>query len=190
VIQYLVLLGAVVSLIGISAYIKDTLRGKTKPNRVTWVLWSIAPLIATVAAISDGVRWAVLPVFMTGFGPLLVLIASFVNKKSYWKITKLDYFCGLLSVLALVFWAITKDPVIAIIFSIASDGFAALPTLIKSWKFPETETGIAYLVTIFSASTSFAAIKIWTFSAYGFAVYTIIINILFSLFIYRKRLIK
>jgi len=69
-LQYLVFLGAAVNIWGAFFYIRDTLRGETKPNRATWLMWSIAPLIATVAALSQGVGWAVLPVLMAGFGPL------------------------------------------------------------------------------------------------------------------------
>lgn len=187
-LQYLVIIGAIVGLAGTFSYIKDTLRGNTKPNKVTWLLWSVAPLIATFAALSDGVRWSVLPVFMAGFGPLLVFISSFVNKNAYWKLEKFDYICGLFSVLALVLWGITKEPVIAIIFAIASDGFAAVPTLLKAWKYPETETANAYVAGLFNALTSFPAIKVWNFSSYAFPVYLIIANILLVIAVYRRKI--
>lgn len=187
-IQYLVIVGAIVQLYGVAFYIKETLRGYTKPNKVTWLLWSVAPLIATFAALSDGVRWSVLPVFMSGFGPLLILLASFVNKKSYWKLGKFDYLCGLCSILALVLWGITKEPVIAIIFAIASDAFAAVPTLIKSWKYPETETVDAYTTGLFNSLTSFAAIKIWSFAEIAFPTYLVIVNSSLIISIFRKRI--
>lgn len=187
-LEYLVLLGATVQLIGIYSYIKDTIRGETKPNRMTWLMWSIAPLIATAAAMSDGVTWAVVPVFISGFCPLLVLIASFVNKNSYWKLERFDYICGALSLLALVLWGITKIADVAIFFSIASDGLAALPTLIKSWKYPETESAAPFTAGIFNSLTSFAAIRMWTFSSYGFPVYLVLINTSIALAIYRKKL--
>lgn len=189
-LKYLVIVGALVQLAGILSYMRETLRGATKPNKVTWLMWSVAPLIATFAAISDGVSWSVIPVFMAGFGPLLVFIVSFVNKKSYWKLETFDYLCGFCSVLALVLWAITKEPVIAIIFAIASDGFATVPTLIKSWKFPETETADAYTTGLFNALTSFAAIKIWSFSSYAFPAYLVIINTFLTLSVYRIKLLK
>src|SRR5262245_153782 len=72
--QYLVLFGAVLSITGWTAYIKNTLNGTTRPNRVTYAMWSVAPLIATVAAVVKGVTWAALPVFMSGFCPLLVFL--------------------------------------------------------------------------------------------------------------------
>jgi hypothetical protein len=190
VIQYLVLLGALVNLLGCLAYLKETFRGETKPNRVSWLIWFIAPLIATAAALSNGVRWAVVPTFMAGFGPLLVFIASFASKKAYWKLMRIDYICGLFSILALIFWAITKDAVVAIWFSIASDGFAVIPTVTKAWKYPETETGLAYMSGLFSALTSFAAIKVWNFSGYGFAVYLVVANTILILSVYHKKLLR
>ena len=60
--QYLVFAGVAVMTVGLVVYIKDTLQGKTKPNKVTWLIWGIAPLIGAVAAYSDGVRLAALPV--------------------------------------------------------------------------------------------------------------------------------
>ena len=189
-LQYLVFIGAAVQLLGIFSYIKETLRGNTKPNKVTWLMWSVAPLIATFAALADGVGWSVLPVFIAGFGPLLVFIASFVNKNSHWELETFDYLCGFCSVLALVLWGITKEPVIAIVFAIASDGFAAIPTLVKSWKYPETETATAYTTGLFSALTSFTAIKIWNFSSYAFPAYLVIAETLFILSIYHRKIFK
>lgn len=189
-LQYLVFLGAAVNLIGIFSYIKDTLRGTTKPNRVSWLLWALAPLIATAAALVKGVGLAVLPVFMVGFGPLLVLFASYTNRNAYWKLGALDYICGLFSALALILWGITKEPNIAIAFAIASDGLAAVPTLVKSWKYPETESAIAYTTALFNTLTSFAAVKIWDFSAIAFPIYLVIINTSITLAIYRRKILN
>ena len=189
-LQYLVIVGAFAQLFGCVHYIRDTLQGKTKPNKVTWLLWSIAPLIGTSAAFSNGVRWSLLPTFMAGFGPLLVFIFSYVNKNAYWKLEKFDYFCGIFSLLALIFWGLTKDPSIAIVLSIASDGLAAVPTLIKSLSHPETENASPYFTGLFSQMTSFVAIKIWNFSSLAFPIYLIFMNIILIIFIYRIKLIK
>lgn len=189
-LKYLVFAGVIVQLIGVSFYIKATLNGSTKPNRVTWLLWSIAPLIAASAAFSDGVRLSAVPVFMSGFGPLLVFLASFVNKNSYWKLEKFDYLCGFFSIIALLLWWITKNPVVAIIFAIISDFFAAIPTLIKSWKYPETETVSVFICAIFNALTSFVAIKMWNFTSLAFPIYLFFINIFMSILILRKKIFK
>jgi hypothetical protein len=188
--QYIVLFGAVIVLIGTFSYIKETIKGNVKPNRISWLLWSIAPMIATGAAISTGVTWAVLPVFMSGFAPFLVFIASFVNKNSYWKLQDNDYLCGFLSIIALIVWGFAKEPNIAIILAIISDGLAAAPTLIKIWKYPKTENVNAYAAGLFSALTSFFAVKIWNFPSYAFPTYLIVLNICFVISYYRGKFLK
>lgn len=175
-LEYLVLLVIPLAIYGVGSYIKDTITGRVRPNKVSWLMWSVAPLIATFAALSKGVTWAVLPVFMSGFGPLLILLVSFFSKKAYWKLTVFDYFCGFFSILALVLWLITKEANIAIIFAIISDGFAAVPTLRKAWTNPETESWMPYFTGLIGALTSFAAIKYWIFSEYAFASYLVFID--------------
>lgn len=189
-LQYVVLIGAVANLAGTSFYIKKTINGEIKPNRVSWLMWAIAPLIGTWAAFSDGVRWAVIPVFMSGFCPLLVFIASFVNPKAYWKLETFDYICGICSVLALVLWGITKEPLFAIVFAILSDGFAAVPTLIKSLKYSHTESFEVYFVGLFSALTGFFALKTISASELAYPIYLIFLNSSLIIAIYAGRLRK
>ena len=184
-----VFIGAFIQFLGGIVYIKDTLWEETKPNQVTWFLWMLAPSIGTAAALADGVSWAVLPVFMAGFVPMCVLFASFVNKNAYWKLGAFDYTCGSVSVLALVLWYITKEPVVAIIFAATADGLAALPTLSKAWSYPETETGAVYAAALFGALTSFLAIQMWTPSEYIFPAYLVFIDSAILFVIYRKKLI-
>lgn len=170
-----VVIGAVLNLIGSSTYAWNTFKGRTKPNRVTWFLWALAPLIAFTAQLNEGVGLQSLMTFMVGFGPLLVFIASFLNKKAYWDISKLDIFCGILSIIALVLWGITGEGNIAIALAIAADLLAAVPTLIKSYKFPETEHPDVFRNGAVSASITLLTIDTWSFANYGFALYILLI---------------
>ncbi len=182
-----VIVGAAVNLAGTSYYILETVRGNTKPNRMTWLMWSIAPMIGTGAALSSGVTWAALPVFMAGLCPFLVFIASFVNPSSYWKLSSFDYLCGLLSGLALVLWYLTSNPLVAIAFAIGSDFAAAIPTIIKCWKFPETETASGYTVAGFSNLMSFFVIREWNFANVAFPLYLVVVNVVLAYPVMRKK---
>ncbi len=188
-LEYLVIIAAVGSLLAAFVYIRSMLVGNTKPNRVSWLMWAIAPLIATAAALSNGVGWAVLPVFMAGFSPFLIFAASFYTKKAYWKLSTFDYVCGALSGLALIMWWLTKEPNIAIVFAIASDALAAVPTLTKALTNPETESVWPFLIGVFGAASSLAVATLWTFSEYAFPIYLIIVNILVLFALYNRNLI-
>ncbi len=187
-LQYLVFLAAGAFLVGAYIYVKSMLKGSVKPNRVSWLLWAIAPMIGFAAAVSNGAGLAAVPVLMAGLSPLLILVASFAVKEAHWKLAKLDYACGLLSIFAIVFWALTSDPDIAIVFAISSDALASVPTLKKGWQYPETESAWPYLLGVFGGFTSFLAITAWTFSQYAFPAYFVVISILLVLSINHKRI--
>ena len=155
-------LGAFIFSIGSISYIIDTFKGKAKPNRVTFLLWAIAPLIAFFSEISQGVGLQSLLPFIVGFFPILIFLASFINKKAEWKIT------------------MTKIGNIAIIFSIMADGLAALPTLKKSYYYPETENAWIYITGAIYAGITLLTIKTWNFPHYGFTIYLLLANIILT----------
>lgn len=176
--QYIVIFGTLISTIGSIGYLVSVLKGEAKPNKVSFLLWSIAPLIAFAAQIKEGVGIESLMTFSTGFLPFLIFIASFINKKSKWKITKFDLICGILSGVGLVLWLITKVGDIAITFSIIADGLAAVPTVVKAFKYPDTEVAWPWLATASGAALTLLAIKGWSFTNSGFIIYIFLVNIL------------
>jgi hypothetical protein len=127
---------------------------------------------------------------MVGLSSLLVFIASFSNPQAHWKLKKFDYICGVCSLLALVLWRITQEPLVAIIFSIASDGLAALPTITKSRKHPQTESVEAYITGLFCSLTSFFALKTFGISEFAFPIYLVILYSLLIIIVYKGRLKK
>lgn len=184
--QNFVIIGALIGAVGSLAYLIDTVRGKVKPNRVSFLLWSIAPLIAFAAQIKQGIGLESLMTFSTGFLPLTTFIASFVNKKAEWKITRFDLVCGLLSILGLILWLVTKVGNIAITFSIVADALAAIPTLVKAYKYPDTELAWPWIATVVGVVLTLLTLKELTFANSGFIIYILIVNtIIFSLVQFR-----
>jgi len=166
-----VIVGSLLGIIGGLSYLIDVLKGKAQPNRVTWFLWAAAPLLAFAAEKHKGVGLQSLMTFSAGLNPLLVFIASFFNKKAYWKPKKSDYIFGGLALMGLVLWKITGEGNLAIAFSILADGMAAVPTIIKSWKYPNTESGLIYGFSSINALITLLTIKEWDFETFGFPLY-------------------
>lgn len=184
--QYLVLLSICIQLLGKWMYIKDTLQWITKPNRISWLLRSISPLIAAAAAFSDWVTWGVLPVFMSGISTFLVFSASFINPQSYWHISKSDYMYWSLSIITLILRGITQEPLIAIILALISDICASMPTLVKSRMYPETESIATYSAWLISIATTFFALTNFSLTELLFPVYLFVLNILFIWIIFLR----
>src|SRR4026208_36740 len=180
--QNFVIVGTLIGAAGALAYLWDTIKGRVKPNRISFLLWSIAPMIAFAAQIKQGVGIESLMTFSTGFLPMLTFIASFVNKKAEWKLTGFDLLCGFLSLLGLILWLITKVGNVAIFFSIIADGLAAVPTIVKAYKYPDTEIAWPWLATDFGVVLTLLTINAWTFANSGFISYILILDtLIFSL---------
>ena len=166
-------LGTAIGALGTAVYLRDTLRGTTKPNRVTWLLWAFAPLLAAVVEFDQGIGLRALPTFMIGFMPLLVFAASFVNPASVWRIRRFDYACGAVSVIGTLVWLITRNGVLAISAAIVADFMAGLPTVQKSWTHPETETVHSYAGAAISMAVVLLTIDHWTFDVAAFPIFIV-----------------
>ncbi len=179
-------IGFAINLFGAAGYIFDTLQGKIKPNRVTFLIWPLAPLITFAAQVQQGVGISSTFSLMVAFVPLLVLIASFVNKKAAWKLTKFDLTCGALSIAGLVLWQITKVGNIAIGLSILSDGLASLPTIVKAYRYPKTEVAWPWLTSVIYAILALLTITDWRFASIGFPLYYFFDMVIIYFFIQTK----
>lgn len=178
-----IIIGTLIGAAGSTAYLIDTVKGKVRPNRVSFLMWSIAPLIAFGAQIEKGVGLEALMTFSVGFLPLTVFAASFVNKKAEWKLTWFDLLCGILSAAGLILWRITQDPDLAIVLSIVADGFAAVPTLRKAYHFPETEMAWPWLATVIGVILTLLTLSTFTFANSGFIIYILVLNVILYIFV-------
>lgn len=186
--EKIIFVSLVLGLYAAFLYVKDIFYGSTRPNLVSWFIWMLAPFIGLFFQIKAGAGLSVLPVFMAGFIPFLVIVFSLFHKNSYWKINLFDIICGIISLLALAFYVLTYNLAISILFAILSDGLAYLPTIVKSWKFPESETAMVYSIGIFNNILALFIIRNWIFSIYSFNVYLILANLITVFCIYRKKI--
>ena len=171
---HFVFLGAALTLAGALGYARRTVRGETQPNRLTWGLWALAPLIAGSAQLAEGQGLGAVLAFSVGLGPLIIFLSSFVNASAHTTLGPADLACGLLSGLALVLWLALDSGAVAITMSIAADAFAALPTLTKSLTDPDSEHPGVFRNSALNAVITLLTIRHWSYAAWGFPVWILI----------------
>lgn len=150
------------SLYGAFTYIRDTIRGVTSPNRVTWGLWGLEGLLAFAVEVQQHVGLAAIVTLMFGLVPCSVVVASFRNSHLAWKIGTFDIFCGAVSLVGIIFWGFIHQPTIALISFTVADQIAALPTLRKSWLAPSTETAQAFLMGVLNTGINILCLSKFT----------------------------
>ncbi len=181
-----IFLAALVSFAGTYGYIRDTLRGDTSPNRVTWGLWAIEGILAFVVEIQQHVGPAALTTLMLGFMPLVIVVVSFKNPRSVWKIGRFDLFCGLISLAGLVFWGFVNEPTVALISFVAADQIAALPTVRKAWIAPASESSRVFFLGFVNCAITLATLKHFTTAGVLFPGCILVTDLIIGLLVVTK----
>lgn len=160
--QRFIYLAAALSLYGVYDYVRDTLRGSTSPNRVSWGLWGLEGVLAFFVEIQQHVGLPALMTLMFGVVPLIVLAASFRNPHSVWRIGPFDVVCGVISLLGIVAWGVVNQSTVALVSFIAADQVAALPTIRKSWIAPTTESPRVFILGVVNCAITLLTLKHFT----------------------------
>lgn len=181
--QRFALLALVFNAVGITFYIRKTLRGEIKPHPVTWMLWMTVPLIALVAQVGAGVGLPALITLAVAINPAIVLALLTRYPKLRWSVTVSDVVCGIVAASALVAWVAFRDTEIAIGLAISADAIAAIPTYKKAWSNPESESAFLYGCLVVSASITLLSVPSFDFRNYGFAAYLGVLGLSLSLVI-------
>lgn len=171
---------SVLNLLGYIPYIRDILRGIVKPQRVTWGIWSILTTIAAVNQIlNDGGHssW-----FFVSTAALVMLTFALSLKYGMGGASHLDRVCLALAIVLLVYWLTVQDTRLSTLIAVIIDVIGAIPTLIKTYRHPETETypqwvlaGIGGLLTMFAVTRLDWALLIYP--AYIFIMNGVIVAI-------------
>ena len=175
--EYFAVIGSVVASLGGVYYAYLTFKGKVQPNKVTWFFWGAFPMIAFAAQLAQGVGLVAWATFVAGAPPVLVLIGSFFNKQAYWQTRRIDYGFAAAGVLSVVAWQLTAIPNIALVFALLADLLVALPTVLKAYRFPQTENWKAYGVSAVGFLVAVMAVHEWLFEHFAFVVYLFLVNL-------------
>ncbi len=181
--EYLDLFGALLPFCGSLTYAYATWRGKAAPNRVSWSLWALNPIIVGIAEVAKGSGLGSAFAFAAGIGPAVVLVASLHTPAASWKIAPFDIACGICSVLALVLWGLTRDADIAIVLNIIADFIAAVPTILKAMSHPLTENAWAFGLSALGALIVLLTVSRWDIANVAFQLYALVICVLLGVII-------
>lgn len=155
-------------------YITDMLRGgDTKPNAVSFFLWTVFAEIALIGQLEAGASWSVVFAFFMALDMGIVTILAVVGY-GYRKYGKLEFLCFVMAMASVT--ALRYDPVDAILLAIVGDFFAFCPTIVKTKKEPESEHAIAWLFVTMASVFGVLSTEILDTANLAFAGYQVVMN--------------
>lgn len=108
------------------------------------------------------------------FGSMVILALSIRKGIGGWN--TLDKVVLFLTFLSLILWKTTSNPLLGLVMSVITDFIGFVPTIAKTWKYPETEEWKFYMSDVISSSFSLLSLKSYTLATTTFPAYILFIN--------------
>lgn len=176
---------SVIIVFSVAPYIIDTIRGKTRPNIISWFTWSLLTGIAMAAAFAAHEPRTALLLLGETTGTLLVAVAGI--KYGYAKLSLFDGLCQAGAITGLILWLIFNSPTVATIAVITVDVLAALPTLKHSWVDPQEETWQTYMLVVIASVLTIISLPHYSINSATFPFYYLLGNGgLMAIVVYRR----
>lgn len=134
-------------------YIRDILKGSTRPNAVSTGLWTLLAGIALAAQISAGASWSVILVAGITFNCAIITVLA-LSGYGYTKYGRVDWFCLVVGLAAIGAWVLTNNPVVAIVLVVFASLISNIPTVIKTYREPQSEHSFSWLLVVVASSLS------------------------------------
>ncbi|WP_407566045.1 hypothetical protein [Streptomyces sp. 184] len=186
-----VFVSAVLGVAGSVRYAFAVVRGTARPNLVTWSLWAAVPLIAFSAQLDSGVGLPAVQTLVAGAGPLVVVVTGVCTRRNLARLGVFDLACAAVAVAALGVWLGLGEAALAVLFAVAADAAAALPTVVKAWRDPASENLLFYVLVGTGAAITLLTISSGDPAAWAFAAYVLTVCVsLVALVSVRRRTVR
>lgn len=178
------IIAGIITFLAYIFYIIAILKGKTRPSRTSWWIWSFVGTVLGASYYFSGAENTIWVPVAEIIGPITIAILSIWHGEGELD-NKTDLICFIGSCVSLALWFIFNSPVIALITNLSVDLFAAIPTIIKSYLRPKGEDLLAWLLTVTGNALNLLAVEkyifsIWIYPTYMFAINSFILILLFS----------
>lgn len=168
------ILSSVVLIVGMVPYLRDVIRGDVKPHAMSWLGWSLITALGGLAMVSDGAGWVVAMLFANSITCFSIPITALIKRTAVWSVTKADSVLFILGGIGIILWQTLDLPVLALVCAIFADMSFGIPTIIKTYRDPSSETPTAWIFSVVAEIFALLAITQLTFSEIAYPTYLLI----------------
>lgn len=152
-------------------YVISTVKGKTRPNRATWIIWTAVGVSLLASYAAAGARETVWVTVANLAAFLMVLILSFKYGEGGW--TVFDGFCLFGAGLGFALWWWFDSPLPTLYSGLFIDWIGALPTLRKSWVDPYSEDLLSWILFLTANALNLLALRVWNLEMASYPLYMV-----------------
>jgi hypothetical protein len=144
ILPVLGILAGILSVLDAVPYVRDVLRGTTRPHRGTWLIWSTLAVVALASQVADGAEWSI--VMVAGQALATSLIFAFSIRRGEGGLSRSDITLIAIAALGVCGWLVFSEPVVATACVVVADTLGVAMMLPKTWRDPASETLSTYVL--------------------------------------------
>ncbi len=135
------LLGVLAGLVGVFdtvPYLRDVMRGSTRPHRGTWLIWSALAVVVCLAQWADGASWSLIMLLTQAVLTTAVFAVAIARGQGGTTIIELALIAA--AAAGVTGWLLSGEPLVATVCVVAADLIAAAMMVPKTYHDPGSET--------------------------------------------------
>jgi hypothetical protein len=181
-------LGVLAGLAGIAdtiPYVRDTVRGTTRPHRGTWLIWGVLAIVVFLSQRADGASWSLI---MAGSQAVLTsLVFLLAIRRGEGGMSASDAALIAMAGVGVIGWIVADEPLVAIAGVIVADLIATVMMTPKTYRDPASETLATFAFASLGGALGAGAVGAPDLSLLAYPIYYCLVNAAIALLIYSRR---
>ena len=179
------LLAGVVGIADTIPYVRDTVRGSTRPHRGTWLIWSVLAIVVCLSQRADGASWSLIMAAAQAVLTGAIFLLSI--RRGEGGLGPADLLMLTLAAGGVIGWIVADEPVIATACVVAADLVGAAMMVPKTYRDPGSETLATFALASLSGALAAGAVGTLDASLLLYPVYYCLANGALAALIHYRR---
>ena len=183
-----VVLGLLAGAVGVAdtiPYVRDILRGVTRPHRGTWLIWGVLAVVAFLSMRADGASWSL--VMAACQAVLTGLIFVLALRWGEGGLSRAEVVMIAVAAAGVCGWLVAEEPIVATACVVAADLIGAAMMVPKTYWDPGSETLATFALASVGGALAAGAVGMVDVSLLLYPVYYCLINGGIALLIWARR---
>jgi hypothetical protein len=188
VIELIPILGLLAGAVGVAdtiPYVRDILRGTTRPHRGTWLIWGVLAIVVCLSQRADGATWSL--VMAATQAVLTGLIFVLAVRRGEGGLSSAELLMIGVAGVGVAGWIVADEPIVATGCVVAADLIGASMMLPKTYRDPESETLTTFVLASAGGALAAGAVGVVDASLLLYPFYYCVVNGAIALLIHQRR---
>jgi hypothetical protein len=186
------LLGVLAGAVGVAdaiPYIRDTVRGTTRPHRGTWLIWGVLAIVVCLSQRADGASWSLIMVATQAVLTSLVFLLAI--RRGEGGVSARELVVMGVAGAGVAGWILVDEPIVATGCVVTADLIGAAMMVPKTYRDPDSETLATFAFASAGGALAAGAVGALDVSLLLYPIYFCVANAALAVLIdHRRRILR